>query len=41
MVWLKIARIVHKEKFDSFVDLSAYGALAGEFAEVDEDENEN
>ena len=37
MAWVKIARLIHGEKFDSFVDLSAYGALAGEFAGADEE----
>jgi hypothetical protein len=37
MVLVKVARLMHSHKSDSYVDLAAYGAIAGEIAEREED----
>lgn len=36
MALLKIARIKHSDKEDSFVDLAGYAACAGEIAELEQ-----
>ena len=36
MALVKVARLMHSRKSDSYVDLAAYGAIAGEIAEREE-----
>jgi hypothetical protein len=40
MALVKVARLMHSRKSDSYVDLAAYGAIAGEIAEREEDKND-
>jgi hypothetical protein len=39
MALVKVARLMHSRKSDSYVDLAAYGAIAGEIAEREENKD--
>jgi hypothetical protein len=40
MVAMKTARLIHSDKFDSWLDICGYGAIGGEFQQRSENKSE-